>query len=84
MCAGAWRARQGTLSLDEFFLWSLSNASAKHGAASLEAAFTRYDRDGTGSLDAKEFGKACADMGFGAASKTIFHALDADRSGSVS
>ena len=74
----------GDLSVDEFFLWSLSNAATKFGSGSLEAAFARYDKDGTGALDLKEFSKACADMGFGSAATSIFHALDADGSGEVS
>lgn len=48
------RVTQGRLSVNEFFAWSLSGAALKHGATAIEAAFARYDRDGSGYLDSFE------------------------------
>lgn len=73
----------GVLSINEFFRWSLMNASQKHGAAALEHAFTRYDKDGTGMLDALEFERVCKDMGYGAVAQGIFSGLDNDGSGAI-
>ena len=66
----------GTLSPDEFFKWSLNNASQQHGADALAVAFNKYDRDGTGQLDAVEFGSACVELGFGVVANAIFKSLD--------
>ena len=74
----------GTLCINEFFRWSLANASAQHGANALRVAFEKYDVDGTGHLDAIEFAKACEDLGFGAVAHQIFRSLDDDGSGTVS
>ena len=46
-------------------------------------AFSRYDKDGTGRLDALEFEVLARDMGFGSAANEIFSTLDADQSGSI-
>ena len=73
----------GSLSIDEFFLWSLGNAAVKHGSMSLTAAFEKYDKDGSGSLDAIEFGKACTEMGYGVEAYSIFQSLDEDGSGTI-
>ena len=56
------RSGNGALSVHEFFLWSLGNAAAKHGSTSLKTIFEKYDKDGTGTLDASEFEKACEQM----------------------
>jgi len=71
------------LSVNEFFRWSLSKSSSKYGSHTLEAAFERYDKDGTGELELHEFERACADMGFGAMAVDIFRSIDHDGSGSV-
>ena len=55
------RDGSGTLCINEFFMWSLQDASAQFGSKALQSAFERYDRDNTGQLDAMEFGKACAE-----------------------
>jgi Ca2+-binding EF-hand superfamily protein len=77
------RDHSGRLSIDEFFRWTVGNAVFKHGAGSLKAAFERYDKDKTGEIDALEFGKLCADMGFGAVSHELFRQLDQDQSGAI-
>ena len=74
----------GTLCINEFFRWSLSNAARRHGAVSLAYAFQKYDRDGTGMLDADEFAACCEDLGFGAVAYNIFRELDTNCSGSIS
>ena len=51
----------GTLSINEFFKWSLGKSTAINGASILEQAFKRYDKNQGGSLDAFEF-KAMATM----------------------
>ena len=73
----------GTLTLNEFFTWSLGTSARRHGAQALEAAFSAYDKDGTGRLDAVEFTLAAEEMGFGNAAHQIFEQLDADGSGSI-
>jgi Ca2+-binding EF-hand superfamily protein len=74
----------GVLSIDQFFLWTLENASVRHGEAILRKVFAQYDPDRSGVLDAFEFHKACDDIGFGLVSSLIFRALDPDGSGTVS
>ena len=74
----------GTLSVDEFFFWTLSNASRQHGDEAIEAVFAKYDKDKTGRLTALEFQKACEDCGFGLVASEIFRALDTEGDGEVS
>ena len=73
----------GTLCINEFFRWSLLNASQKHGDAALQAAFRQYDKDTTGQLDALEFERVCRDMGFESVAYDIFASLDKDGSGTL-
>lgn len=72
----------GTISMDEYFLWTLKVATAQTGTG-LEAIFRRFDKTGEGSLDLSEFQMACDDMGFGAYAHEIFMSLDTDHSGLV-
>lgn len=74
----------GVLSINEFFCWSLTNASRKHGTTALEEVFARYDKDKTGFLDSIEFTRAATEMGFGAVAHQIFRGLDDDGSGTLS
>ena len=74
----------GVLSINEFFLWTLSNSATVHGATALKQAFVKYDKDGTGLLDAREFKSACQEMGFGSVAHEIFEDLDKDGSGAIS
>ena len=73
----------GTLSMEEYFKWSLGSAAQKHGSRALEAAFQKYDKDGTGRLDAIEFTLAAEEFGFGAVANDIFRKLDTDGSGTL-
>ena len=68
----------------EFFKWSLRNAANKHGGATLKAVFEKYDRDGSGYVDATEFTAACQEMGYGGVAHQIFKSIDVNNSGSVS
>ena len=74
----------GTLSPEEWFNFSLSNAAHLAGADALATAFRKYDVDGTGLLDASEFAAACGELGFRSMAHQIFASLDSDRSGAVS
>ena len=40
--------RDGTLSVNEFFAWSMSNCALKYGAMHLHEAFERFDANGHG------------------------------------
>ena len=73
----------GTLSINESFRWTLSNNAEKHGTTALQAAFEKYDKDGTGFLDSTEFAAVANDMGFGVVAHELFSALDHDKSGAV-
>lgn len=73
----------GTLTVNEFFAWSIANAGMSHGGKALEALFKRWDNDGTGLLDSIEFAAACEDLGFGSVATEIFKSIDTDGSGTV-
>lgn len=49
----------------------------------MQAAFEKYDKDGTGYLDSREWAAVCSEMGFGSVSHQIFRSLDHDGSGAV-
>lgn len=74
----------GDLSLNEFFRWSISKAGQRNGAVALQAAFEKYDADGTGNLEQHEFEQAASEMGYGSVANDLFNSLDHDGSGSVS
>ena len=76
--------KNGSLSINEFFIWSLSASSQKYGASTLLTGFEKHDRDGSGTLDLFEFEKAATAIGFGAVAHTIFQDFDRDGSGLVS
>ena len=67
----------GDISMDEYFLWTLSIAAEKNSTG-LEDIFKKYDKSGEGTLDAIEFARACEDMGFGAWGHDLFLELDQD------
>ena len=74
----------GTLTISEWFVWTLDHMATKHGVDSIERMFKKYDKDGTGQLDTREFDKLAATNGFGAGANSIFRELDDDDSGTVS
>lgn len=71
------------LSVDEFFQFSMGNAAGKYGARALDLVFKRYDGDGSGVLDSREFVAVAEEMGFGASAASIFRNLDGDMSGGI-
>lgn len=73
----------GTLSPNEFFKYTMSRMSEAHGERTILTAFARYDGDNSGKLGAREFRRACADLGFGAVADEIFAALDVEGTGFV-
>ena len=74
----------GDLSINEFFTWSLAKSTAGGGgAAILKQAFTKYDPNGSGSLDCDEFKTMARDMGFGHMAAEAFAVLDDDCSGYI-
>ena len=74
----------GTVSINEFLIWSLAKEQARSGDDSgLRAMFSVYDKDGSGTVDSREFAKICDDIGFGSAASDIFQDLDKDGSGMV-
>ena len=74
--------RNGSISLDEFFIWTLQYIEQQTGTG-LEVFFRRYDTNREGSLDAREFAQAAEDLGFGPVAHELFLELDPDESGSV-
>ena len=77
------RDGNGTVSIDEFFIWSLGFISS-HTGSGLEAIFRKYDKDGGGVLDPAEFDMVAEDLGFGGISNDLFVELDRNNSGTVS
>ena len=75
--------KSGQITIDEYFVWTLSVAAEQSGTG-LESLFRRYDSNGTGTLDADEFAKACGDINFGAYAHEVFLDLDMDNSGCIS
>ena len=45
----------GSISISEWFMWTLANLAEMHGEASLARIFAKYDQDGSGVIDAAEF-----------------------------
>ena len=73
----------GKLSLNEYLMWLLNYTTINQGSG-LEKLFHKHDRDGTGQLDAAEFGRVLGEMGFGNHAHHIFMELDQDGSGTIS
>ena len=72
----------GTVSINEFFLWSLQRQTLS-STEGLRAIFAEYDTDGSGEVDLREFQRIADDLGFGAAANEIFIDLDDDQSGRI-
>jgi len=75
--------QSGAISINEFFMWTMANSAAMHGATALKSAFEHYDKDNKGTLDAEEFEALAQDLGFQSVAYDIFKALDGDTSGSL-
>jgi len=76
------------LSINDFFLWTLSDRATAYGTASLELAFAEYDKQPAymgrgGLLDREEFAVVCKAMGFAPHAAAIFKSLDKDGSGEI-
>lgn len=72
----------GTVSINEFLIWSLAKEQTRTGDDSgLRALFSVYDKDGSGTVDCREFQNICDEIGFGTAAAQIFGDLDKDGSG---
>ena len=67
--------KNGSVTLDEFFVWTLSYVNDFMGAG-LESVFNRYDASNEGALDSREFAQAAEDMGFGPLAHELFVELD--------
>ena len=79
--------RSGSLSINEFFSWTLSNAAARYGTKSIMHALQKFDRSPgkTGQFDMMAFEFLCIELGFGPHhAQTVFRSLDTDGSGVVS
>lgn len=74
----------GTVSMSEFFRWSLTKSELLIGQESLLTAFEFYDKNKTGTLDAREFEPLAREMGFGPVADQVFMGLDANNSGRIS
>ena len=77
------------LSINAFFLWTLSAKAAGFGASSLEACFGAFDskpsyQGRTGLPDEEEFLAVSTAVGFENRGRDIFRSLDKDHSGEVS
>ena len=66
--------KNGTVSINEFFSWTLAK-QIRDGGEGLRDLFAAYDKDSTGYIDAQEFQRVADDLGFGAAAYEIFHDL---------
>lgn len=75
----------GTVSLEEYFFWTLTWAANNSGAAiRLQECFAQYDTTGDGKLNLREFCAAVATWGYGDLGHKIFRELDTDLTGTVS
>jgi len=80
-------APSGTVTLANYFEWSLGTACPKSGetmlAAGMQSIFRKYDVDASGRLDEMEFTNAVHDMGFGDAAHELFFQLPVLLDGTV-
>ena len=64
----------GSVSLNEYFQWSLSAASVVSGAGVIEG-FAKFDENGSGHIEEKEFRLAATQLGYGEVAKELFNKL---------
>ena len=72
----------GTVSINEFFTWTLHRQTVGGSDLKLRAIFAAHDKDGSRYLDAAEFQKLADEIGFGAVAQSMFREFDVDGSGS--
>ena len=76
---GADLDKDGVISRDEFFFWTLSWCQDHCGVMSgIEDSFRRYDSSGDGVLNMREFTMAVEGFGFGELGHAVFGELDKD------
>jgi Ca2+-binding EF-hand superfamily protein len=73
----------GTLSINEFWLWSMSTAGQTHGVKTLEDLLRRYDTDKTGVLNELQFERMCMETGFASGADDMFKQLCGKRAGKL-
>ena len=72
----------GTVSINEFFTWTLQRQTLGGSALKLRAIFAAHDKDGSKYLDEVKFKKLADEIGVGAVAHEMFRDLDVDGSGS--
>ena len=65
-----------SLSTNEYFVWTLSNARASGGPSPLRRACEKFDQNRNGSLEFSEFEALCESVGYGPYALEIFRSLD--------
>jgi hypothetical protein len=73
----------GTLSINEFWLWSMSTAGQTHVVKTLEDLLRRYDTDKTGVLNELQFERMCMETGFASGADDMFKQLCGKRAGKL-
>ena len=73
----------GSLSVTEYFKWTIAKISLRLGTQSVLSFFSMFDTDSTGYLDSFEFQRVTDALGFGAAGHHLFLAFDSDYSGYI-
>ena len=72
----------GSVTMSEFFEWSLSTASIALGSGA-KRVFRRFDEDKSGALDLNEFSRAAASFGFAECASAFFAELDTQSDGVI-
>ena len=75
----------GEIDLSEYLLWGLKEALYK-AKEKVSTLFLKWDRDGSGEIDAKEFRVAVASLGLSLSpsdSELLFNMFDTDGGGTI-
>ena len=75
--------QDGILSLAEYFRWTMAKALITLGKETVLNTFIYYDKNDRGRLDIKQWDSLAIEMGFGAVSREVFRALDANGTGFI-
>ena len=75
--------QDGVLNLAEYFRWTMAKALITHGKENVLNTFIYYDKNDRGRLDIKQWDSLAIEMGFGAVSREVFRALDANGTGFI-